>query len=198
MRLDHDRLLDVKVGHDRAGPVGGAQGRGDRLAERRQAGDGAGELLGIFGANLGQPVIGDAGEFGRGFRVGKRIECGQAQREDLRIAGEHVHLAATGLQIVNVLDAADALANIGHRPWRGQHLVEKRRREKVIERVDIMAVMRGTLGARLDRAGPGRQIGASSLAPGRAARVWFARPGPATGSQTLRPFLMGMRDAEQR
>ena len=57
----------------------------------RQRADIAGEAVGILRAQLGQAVIGDAGELGRLVRTRHRVDRRQPEREDLRVVVELVH-----------------------------------------------------------------------------------------------------------
>ena len=56
----------------------------------------AGEAIRIFGAQLGEAVIGDAGEFGGLVRARHRFERRQPEREYLRVVVELVHHLAAG------------------------------------------------------------------------------------------------------
>ena len=96
---------------------------------------GAGEFAVADGE--GAAVVGDLGEIGRLLRAGEHVERRQAEGQHLRIVVVALDELQARLELVDVGDAPDALADVSDAAGRIDHLVEEDRRKEMIEAVDI-------------------------------------------------------------
>jgi len=127
--------VGVAVDEDALGLLGGCLGRvhGQRAHVAREA-------IGMFRTQLGEAVIGDAGEFRCRLRAGHRVERRQPKREDFRVVVELIHHVEARVEIVDGAHALDALADVLRAAGGARHLLEQAWREKMAEGVDVAHV----------------------------------------------------------
>ncbi len=124
--------VGVAVDEDTLGLLGGCLGRvhGQRAYVAREA-------IGMFRAQLGEAVVGDAGEFGCRLRAGHRVERRQPKREDFRVVVELIHHVEARVEIVDGAHALDAFTNVLRTAGGARHLLEQTWREEMAEGVDV-------------------------------------------------------------
>ncbi len=102
-----------------------------------QASDIASEAVGILGAELGEPVVRDAGEFRRLIGPRHDLDRRQTEGEDLRIIRELIHHLQARIEIENRAHALDALADVPGATRGLRQLLEQARRKEMAERIDV-------------------------------------------------------------
>jgi hypothetical protein len=91
----------------------------------------------MFLAQLGEAVVGDAGEFRGPVGAGHALERRQPKGDDLRVILERVHHPQARIEVMDRADALDALADVGRAAGGAGQEIEDLLRKEVAEGVDV-------------------------------------------------------------